>query len=60
VSVFEIENLEASLKSLKLYSAGQADFSDYLIQQIARKNGYETVISFDKKALKNPGFQKPS
>lgn len=60
IAVFEIENLEVCLRALKLYKTGQADFSDYLILQIVQQQGYETVITFDKKAQKCLGFQKPS
>lgn len=60
IAVFEIESLEVCLKALKLYKTGQADFSDYLIQQLAHQQGYETVITFDKIAQKCQGFQKPS
>ncbi len=59
VAVFDVERLEACLKALRLYEAGHADFSDYLIQQIARQEGYDTVLSFDKKAQKSSGFQSP-
>jgi len=59
VAVFDIENLSACLTALQLYEAGQADFSDYLIQKIAREHGYISVLTFDKKALKNPGFTSP-
>ena len=59
VAVFNIERLESCLKALKLYEAGPADFSDYLIQQIAWKEGCESVLTFDKKANKSPGFKSP-
>ena len=59
VAVFDIENLEACLAALQRFRAGQADFSDYLIGQIAKKKGYGTVLTFDKKALKSPSFTSP-
>ena len=59
VAVFNIERLECCLKALKLYEAGPADFSDYLIQQIAWMEGCESVLTFDKKANKSPGFKSP-
>lgn len=58
-SVFVIERLEVCLKSLRLYEAGQGDYSDYLIQQIAKQEGYGTVLTFDKNAQKSDGFQNP-
>ncbi|MCF6221731.1 MAG: type II toxin-antitoxin system VapC family toxin [Robiginitomaculum sp.] len=59
VAVFDIENLEACLAALQRFRAGQADFSDYLIRQIAKGKGYDTVLTFDKKALKSSGFASP-
>ena len=59
VAVFDIERLDACLKALRQYKAGQADFSDYLIQQIVLHKGYDTVLTFDKKALKTSGFESP-
>ncbi len=59
VSVFDIERLGACMKALKLCEAGQADFSDYIIQQIAAQEGYDTVLTFDKKAQKSAGFKNP-
>ncbi|MCF6275063.1 MAG: type II toxin-antitoxin system VapC family toxin [Robiginitomaculum sp.] len=59
VAVFDIENLEACSVALQQFRAGQADFSDYLIRQIAKKKGYGTVLTFDKKALKSDGFTSP-
>jgi len=50
ISAFDIENFDCCLKALRSYEQGQADFSDYLIQQIAVKNGYTTLLTFDKKA----------
>ncbi len=59
VAVFNIEQIECCLKALKLYEAGTADFSDYLIQQIAWMQGYKTVLTFEKNALKTSGFKNP-
>lgn len=58
-SVFAIERMEACLKALRLYEKGSGDYSDYLIQQIARQEGYPTVLTFDKNAQKSDGFQSP-
>ncbi len=59
VAVFAMEHLDACLKALKLTESGPADFSDYLISQIAQQEGYETVLTFDKKALRCAGFKNP-
>ncbi len=57
VPVFEIEQLDCCLKALRRYEKGKADFSDYLIQQIGEKHGYEILLTFDQKASKETGFQ---
>jgi predicted nucleic-acid-binding protein len=59
VSAFDIERLECCTKALKHYEKGQADFSDYLIQETARHEGYNTVLTFDTTAQKERGFQQP-
>ncbi len=59
VAVFAIERLECCTKALKHYEKGQADFSDYLIQEIAKAEEYDTVLTFDAKAQKDLGFQQP-
>lgn len=59
VAVFEIERLDPCLVALRQYKLGQADFSDYLIQNIAKQEGYKIVFTFDKKALKSPHFKSP-
>ena len=57
IPVFNIEHFDCCLKALKSYKNGQADFSDYLILEIAKLNGYKCVLTFDKNALKSDGFQ---
>jgi predicted nucleic-acid-binding protein len=57
IPVFDIEHFDCCLKALKSYKNGQADFSDYLILEIATLNGYKAVMTFDKNALKSDGFQ---
>ncbi|AFZ45745.1 PilT protein domain protein [Halothece sp. PCC 7418] len=59
VPVFEIEQLDCCLKALRRYEKGKADFSDYLIQQIGEKHGYEILLTFDQKASRETGFQCP-
>ncbi len=59
VAVFDIEWQGACLAALKQYKAGKADFSDYLIQKIAKQQGYDTVLTFDKTALKYENFESP-
>lgn len=57
VPVFEIEQLDCCLKALRSYDQGQADFSDYLIQQIGEEHGYDILLTFDRKASRETGFQ---
>jgi predicted nucleic-acid-binding protein len=59
VASFDIERIECCTKALKNYENGQADFSDYLIQEIARNQGYDVVLTFDVKAQREPGFRQP-
>lgn len=59
VAKFEIERIECCTRALKRYEKGQADFSDYLIQEIAKLEGYNIVLTFDAKAQKDSGFQTP-
>ncbi|MCB1563913.1 MAG: type II toxin-antitoxin system VapC family toxin [Alphaproteobacteria bacterium] len=57
VAVFDVEALESCIRALKCYEQGKADFSDYLIQDIGRIHGYETLVTFDKDAQKSKGFK---
>jgi predicted nucleic-acid-binding protein len=59
VAAFHIERLECCTKALKRYEKGKADFSDYLIQEIARQEGYDTVLTFDTEAQQDTGFRLP-
>lgn len=59
MNALDVENLEACQAAFQNYRFGQADFSDYLIQEIAASNGYPTVITFDRKAQKSMGFVSP-
>ncbi len=57
--VFDLEKPECCNQALKAWRQGEADFSDYLIQAIAKREGYSFIVTFDKKALKEPGFVTP-
>jgi len=59
IPVFDIERLHVVLRAVKYYEHGKADFSDYLIREIAEEEGYDTVLTFDKKALASDGFHQP-
>lgn len=41
------------------YAKGPADLSDYLILALARAGGCTTLLTFDRRLLKNPAYQAP-
>ena len=46
-------------RSLEAFRNGKGDFADYLIRELARAAGADTVATFDRSLLKEPGFSKP-
>lgn len=56
---FEIEQKRLCRRALTAYRNGAADFADYLIKEVAHASGCTTVLTFDKAALKSPGFTAP-
>lgn len=58
-SDFEVEHSNLCWRALKDYAAGNADFCDYLIREIALASGCSAVLTFDKAALKSEGFEEP-
>jgi predicted nucleic-acid-binding protein len=46
-------------RSLEAYRNGKGDFADYLIRELARAAGADTVATFDRSLLKEAGFSKP-
>lgn len=56
VAVFAIEAHECCMKAVRSYRSGKADFSDYLIRELARAAGYEKLATFDKTAGDEAGF----
>jgi predicted nucleic-acid-binding protein len=46
-------------RSLDAYRKGKGDFADYLIRELAHTAGADTVATFDRLLLKEPGFSKP-
>ena len=46
-------------RSLDAFRNGKGDFADYLIRELARAAGADTVATFDRSLLKEPGFSKP-
>lgn len=59
VSVFDVERLACCMKALRRYEKENADFSDYLIYEIAKDEGYDSVVTFDRNAQKSDGFVNP-
>jgi predicted nucleic-acid-binding protein len=59
VSAFDIERLACCMKALRRYEKEHADFSDYLIYEIAKDEGYDSVITFDRTAQNSDGFAQP-
>lgn len=47
-----VQDAEIVWKTLRLFEGGHADFSDYLVEQIASAAGCETTMTFDKTAAK--------
>jgi len=56
---FEVEHEELCRKALHTFRNGTADFADYLIGEVSRASGCSVVLTFDKAALKSPGFEEP-
>ncbi len=52
-----VEQREAAWRALRAFAASKADFSDALIGEIARANGAETTLTFDKAASALPDFK---
>lgn len=46
-------------RSVAAYAAGPADFSDYLLRELALQAGCDAVYSFDKKLLKSGSVREP-
>lgn len=54
---FEVERSALAWGALREYRAGSADYSDYLIGQIAREHGASPVRTLDRNAAKSRNFQ---
>ena len=54
---FRFRNKDALWRALHEYRVGKADFSDYLIGQLAREAGCEQTLTFDRSLRKHPSFQ---
>jgi len=47
-------------RALNAFDSGRGDFADYLIRETARETGCESVATFDRALLREPGFVAPS
>lgn len=52
-----VELRDVAWRALRTFAAGKADFSDALIGAIARANGAEVTLTFDKAAGALPEFK---
>ena len=46
-------------RALEAYRRGKGDFADYVLREDAVAAGCESVFTFDKALLKEPGFSRP-
>lgn len=46
-------------RALDAFTAGRGDFADYLLREHARTAGCETVATFDRVLLNEPGYSAP-
>jgi predicted nucleic-acid-binding protein len=52
------EDRDRVQRALRAYEKGRGDFSDYLIREQARSAGCSAVHTFDRKLLREGGFEK--
>lgn len=46
-------------RALDAFTDGRGDFADYLLREHARDAGCQTVVTFDRVLLKEPGYTAP-
>jgi predicted nucleic-acid-binding protein len=54
----ELEDRDRIHRALGAYERGRGGFSDYLIREQARAAGCKTVHTFDRKLLREDGYEK--
>lgn len=59
VTSLKVEHDNLCWNALRAYRWEKADFCDFFIQELAHASGCDTVLTFDKAALKSPGFTAP-
>ena len=53
------EDVEAMHRAVSAFAQAKGDLADYLIRERGRKEGCETVFTFDGKLLADSGFSEP-
>lgn len=56
---FVIEGPEAVRRAIDRYDQGSGDLSDFLILESALEGGCDSVVTFDRKLHRTPGFSSP-
>ena len=52
-------NADVLARALAAHGSGRGGFPDYVIRETARGAGCQTVATFDKALLREPGFERP-
>jgi predicted nucleic-acid-binding protein len=52
----EIERVDIAHRAVAAFEAGKGDFADYVIRECGAAAGCESVATFDKALLHEPGF----
>ena len=55
-SVFHVQEVDCVKAAIERYCNGKADFADYLIGELNRRDGAHTVYTFDKRLARETGF----
>jgi len=56
---FVVSRRTEVLAALTAYEHGRADFSDYLILELARAEGCTKLLTFDRRLLREPACEAP-
>jgi predicted nucleic-acid-binding protein len=46
-------------RALTAYEGGRGDFADYVIREVAKAEGADVVVTFNKRLWSEAGFEKP-
>ena len=57
-TVFEIQDRDLVRRAVTAFSAGPADFSDYLIGEHDRRAGCTSTLTFDRRLTGSTGFEE--